>query len=590
MMIHAPRVGRTLTALMIAVGLSACNVEKDAFIGPVTGNDEPIFTNVSSALTASCGTCHGAASGRNFLVTMDSATLVSSGFISPASPATSLLLVKSRGGAGHGGGNVATFTARDSALVYSWVDGLGATIIPAAVSVAVAYDASHVAFRFTWKSQPKQFPVGRASFGQVFSSSYHDILKFDGTIFNTLAAGSRMDEDRVSFMVQRAGGSVAGFGASGCYVACHTVGAGRTHKLLAADTLDHWHWRGGRSGPMGYAEDASVDQVGRIRDAIGTPYPKWIRSAGDRIREDQAALAATGIATANGLPRFVFNQGKLMPGGYIIPRFFLSTVAGLVMSDPYTQIPAVQDLSVNRSLLVAYQDLTFDAVNKVNALDVAYLTHVVNDGVAQLPTHLRDTLSVAFGQWRTYWAAQSGIAVTDSAAASAKLAAIVAEWEGSTRNAMVTRSIGFIYPSDQHDITSTSSFDVATGTVTVTLFRALFSAAGTDSDLSGLPSGLSYVIGFAMHDVGGGSETHDISLPYIVGTSPVTDIRATQVSNVRSADWGAVPAFRTNWVATANKRPLDFLLGASHPGSAGVNAQRCQDCHTAGGSGRILNP
>lgn len=110
----------TLTLLVLA---TACTPDKDEIIGPGGNSNAPIFANVQTALTASCGSCHGAASGRTFTVTMDSAALLGSGLLNPANPSLSSLLLKTRS-ASHGGGVVSAFSTRDSALVASWIASL----------------------------------------------------------------------------------------------------------------------------------------------------------------------------------------------------------------------------------------------------------------------------------------------------------------------------------------------------------------------------------------------------------------------------------------------------------------------------------
>lgn len=572
---------------------SACVADKDALTGPGPDPNAPTYANVQASLQQACASCHAAGSGRGYLVSMDSATLVASGFVNPTTPNLSLIITKARG-VSHGGGNVTSFSATDSARFVAWAGGLGGG--PGAdatdVSVAVAYDAGTVAFRFTWKSQEKTLPAGRANVGQRYPMSFHDLLRASSGTFARFASSERLQEDRVSFMIQQASGPAGGFGNSGCYIACHsTTGVGdEDHRLLTTATLDHWHWRGGRSGPMGYAEDAAVNQVTRIRDASSAAASRWIRAGGDRFRESQGPLAGTGIDAANGKPRFVFNRGKAMPGGYTIPRYFIATTTGATMTDPFTQIPAIRDLSVNRSLVVAYQDLTFDAVDKMNGLDVGYLVFVANGVVAHLPAHLRDTTTADHIAWRNYWATHSGVAVDAAAAALTKITEIDAEWTAAEQNAMIARSVGFIYDSDQHDVTSVASYDDATSEWRVTLYRQLYSSSVNDADLSGLPSGLTYEMGFAMHDVGGGAVTHDISMPYTVGTAATVDIRAVPVGNVRTVDWSAVTPLHTNWIRSDYKVTLDWLLSPAHQGSVGVNAMRCQSCHIAGGSGRVLNP
>lgn len=578
-----------LAAIGAGLGIAACTPDKDPFTGPGNGANDPVFANVSASLQAACATCHGASSGRSYLVTMDSVTLVASGFLNPANPPTSLLLTKARG-VSHGGGNVAAFTSRDSALTAAWIAGLVSVVPASAVSVAVAYDAAAVAFRFTWRSRPKDFPgSGFANFGQRYPMVFHDVMRHNGTVFARLASGTRLEEDRVSMMIQPVGGAATGFGAAGCYTACHSGMA--SHRLLNPGVLDHWHWRGARSGPMGYAEDAALNQVERIRDATNiVAASKWTRSGGDRLRENQLPLVGTGHATAEGMPRFVFNRGKTMPGGFVVPRYFLWTATGATMTDPYLEVQAFVDPSVNRSLIVAYQDLAFDATDKVNGLDVGYLVWVANGSVAHLPAHLQDLVGVDHIAWRNYWAAQSGVPFTDAAAATARIAEIITEWNASTQLALVPRSIGFIYNSDQHDVSSSASWDPVTNEWRVVLYRQLYSASVNDANLAALPSGFTFEVGFAMHDIGSGSETHQISLPYRVGTTSEADIRAVEVSNVRATNWGTITPLRTNFVRDEYRQTLDWLLSSAHAGAAGVNGARCQSCHTAGGTARILNP
>lgn len=114
---------RIAAAAGIAVGLGACEFEKDAIVDPGGGSDDPTFANVSARLTAACGSCHSAGSGRTFTVAMDSAALTASGLVDPANPGLSALLMKPRS-VSHGGGVVSAFSTRDSALVATWISRL----------------------------------------------------------------------------------------------------------------------------------------------------------------------------------------------------------------------------------------------------------------------------------------------------------------------------------------------------------------------------------------------------------------------------------------------------------------------------------
>lgn len=452
------------------------------------------------------------------------------------------------------------------------------------VRVQVAYDASHVVFKFVWKSQNKKLPVGFPNVGFKYPMQVHDPLRHNGTSFDRLPSGQRLDEDRISFMIDKYEGGVTNFGKMGCAVSCHTGMA--SHRLLTSEVLDHWHWRGGRSGPIGYAEDAAVDAVERIRDGLGTPPTNFIRSAGDRFREDQAAYGSglTGHPVlVDRFPRFVFNKGKNV-GGFTVPRYFLADESGNVITNPYTEIPQMKDTRYNRSLLVVYQDLGFDPVDKVNAIDLSYLLYVALGTTDHLPAHLSDPMSASFLNWKNYWAAELGIGETQVVAAVAKLDDIHLEWMNSGKTAMIGRSLAFIYNSDQHDITSTKSYDPVRNEWTVIMKRKLNTGSINDANLVGLQSGEKYTISFAMHDQGGSFATHDISLPYILSSGAGADITAKSVVSVNNVNWNAVPFFDTHWVrreVISERFRYDWLTGPSHPGAGMVFINNCGSCHNS---------
>jgi hypothetical protein len=446
------------------------------------------------------------------------------------------------------------------------------------VRVQVAYDATEVAFKFTWKSQGKLYPTGSANVGQNYPMHYHDMLKYNGTKFDRLPSSARMEEDRITFMIEKQTGGIAAFKNGGCAITCHTGMA--SHNLGFAGTIDHWHWRGGRTGPMGYAEDAALNETERIRDNTSGALSKFLRSAGDRIREDQAAMTGTAHnVLIKGFPRFVFNKGKAMPGGYTIPTFFTTNQSGAIMTDPYTQIPQMKDVSKNISLLVAYQDLAFDNVDKVNALDLGYLVWVAYGSTDHLPAHLQDATSADFIAWKDYCATQSGI--TSATAAITKLDAVYQEWQSASENAMVARSIGFIYSSDQHDVYSERSYDANKNEWTVVLKRKLNTSSTNDCDLSGLPSGGVFTFSFAMHDSGAGSETHNISMPLSLSNGADSDVKAKSVSSVSNVSWGSLPYFDTNWVRqdVMDHFHYDWLTSGSHPGAGMMSTSECKTCH-----------
>ena len=454
----------------------------------------------------------------------------------------------------------------------------------AQVRVQVMYDTENVAFRFAWKSMAKTLPAGSANVGKVYPGQFHDMLQHNGTKFDRLASTVRMWEDRITFMIDKFDGPVAGFKYATCAMTCHT--GMDSHNLGTPDVIDHWHWRGGRIGPAGYAEDAAVGEVERIRDNSGTPPSKFIRSGGDRLRENQAALTGTGLSVLeNGLPRFVFNKGKEI-GDYTIPNYFISNESGAVIKDPYTELPNVTDLSINRSLLIVYQDMDFDPEDKVNGLDLGYLVYAATGETGHLPTQLQDTNADAFAFWSDFWATESGVAPTEVDDAKAKLDEVNAEWETSDKMAMVARSVGFIYESDQHDITAMRSFDEATGEWSVVLYRKLDTGSDRDVDLSGLPTGTKYSFSFAMHDIGGAAASHDFSMPLLLSNSDAdnNEVVAQMVSNVKTVTWANYPSYDTYYVKRDfhSKWRVEWLKSDSHFGSGSFETKSCVECHGTG--------
>ena len=113
---------RPAALLLLPVLTVGCNGDKAT--GPNGGAAN--FVSVQKILTDNCGACHGAVSGRFFLVTMDSAQLQQSGLVDPANPAQSLLILKATNATPHAGGSISGFTATDQALVSEWITKLPA--------------------------------------------------------------------------------------------------------------------------------------------------------------------------------------------------------------------------------------------------------------------------------------------------------------------------------------------------------------------------------------------------------------------------------------------------------------------------------
>jgi putative cell wall-binding protein len=461
------------------------------------------------------------------------------------------------------------------------VTALGAIPVSGAAQPAASQDGE-IALQFEWKSN------------KPYAGQFHDVVRYraaDGTA--TPAAWIRLantddpiNEDRVSLMLEDPERPVPGFAAQGCYVSCHDdmndmpgqPASGHPdarHYVLPHGTtdigdfgLDMWHWRGGRSGPMGYAEDTWVrvhdyrtGAQGRQRDAAPIKPTNWVNSGGDNLHENQpigGAIAWKG----NPLPRFVFDPAK---SGF--DNYFLA-VDGEALTEVEDLTKIANDQYVSQ--LVVYQDLDFDSHDKVNSIDVRYL--LFKAGVIADPGFS--------GGWHEFWADRLGVETAEQAAAL--LDDIVDHLEDGV---MITRVVGFIYPSKQHDISSTRSFeyDATRGTWTVTLYRALSTEDVHDVDLGAIHDGTAYNFAFSMHDIViDDGVTHHISVPLKLGSTIGADVVAELVEDTRNVDWSAIGEFSTT-VFQPGDASIDFLKdnGSHFGGAAGTRlGLACTDCHS----------
>ncbi len=462
--------------------------------------------------------------------------------------------------------------------------------MPGDVVVQAAYDDNQVAIRFTWMST------------KDYAGQFHDMVQFKEGAWDRLPSAERIEEDRVALMIDNPAQPLPEFATMGCFVACHSdmnnmpeqgVDAegkkvDTRHYVLAPEgaeagayALEMFHWRGGRSGPMGYAEDTwlatgeyGTGAQGRQRDKASGPT-NWLREKGDRLYEDQT-WGDTLVWKETMLPRFVFNPAK---SGF--DNYFLADASGKAFTDPQAMVTSIEDISFVSNLIV-YQDLTFDPVDKVNSIDVLYLLSLA--GVVEAPEYNND--------WAAYWAEQTG--VSDAAGAEAMLDDIVATMSEAD-GVMVTRAVNFLFPSSQHEIPATRDFDYDNNIWTVTMVRDLTTAtAGADDvDLAGLASDAQFPFAFAMHDIGKGSETHFVSFPYTLGNeSTKADVVAVKVDDVQAIDWATVPALQTAVFAPSVDYAYENLSDADfHPGAPMMGSANCQTCHAANlETGVIVKP
>lgn len=446
-------------------------------------------------------------------------------------------------------------------------------VAPAGAQVATAGPVEgDVAIRFEWKSN------------KPYAGQFHDIVQYkSGTNswVRTADQAKPVNEDRVTLVFEDPARPVPGFSTQGCYVACHTDMndmPGQTvdarHYVspsaglpLGSFALDMWHWRGGRSGPMGYAEDtwvrvhdSNTGAQGRVRDAATVKPTNWLNSGGDNLHENQTfggALTWKGTP----LPRFVFDKSRSGFDNYFLAEGgeAITTVDGLknISNDAY------------RSQLVVYQDAAVGGNDKVNSVDVRFLLHMA--GVVPDPGYR--------GDWHAFWSNRLG--VHDAAQASALLDDIVAHVEDGV---MVARVVGFIFESGQHDITSDRSFayDPLRGTWSVTLHRALSTGGTDDVDLSALTSGTKFNFAFSVHDIViDDGLTHHISLPLTLSNAAGSTVRAKKVASTRDVDWSAISAYNTSLYQPGTVSREFLVDDLDHPGAAGVrDGQSCASCHS----------
>lgn len=437
------------------------------------------------------------------------------------------------------------------------------------MEVRAAYDGQRAALNFRWESS------------KGFAGQFHDLVAFNGEKWDRLRGAEGIDEDRVTLMIEDPRRPIKGFENMGCYISCHadlrsmpeTTGDSR-HYVLAdseaeidAFALDMWHWRGARSGPMGYAEDTFVsmgkygtEYNGRKRDVPGTPPTNWVRDGGDRLLEDQPLSA--GKWKNVDLPRFVFDPKKVA-----FKNYFLADERGNLLKSKEA-LMTIESLDYI-PLKVIYQDYDYDSEDKVNSIDILYLLYLA--GAAERPNY--NPL------WEEYWSKQLGVASADQA--KAMLDDIL---EKLTPGAMITRSVSFIYKSSQHDIRSKREFDYKNNTWTVTLYRDLSTGEELrdDVDLSGLVKGAVYNLAFAVHDISAGRLWHHISFPTKLGNKESrAEIKAHQVDDVAAVDWADIEAFKTG-VYLPGTVSLQHLTspGKHRAGASFIMQMRCMNCHT----------
>jgi PAS domain S-box-containing protein len=106
------------------------------------------------------------------------------------------------------------------------------------VSLKALYDKEYLYIYATW-------PDPTQSIGK-------DMWEFNGV--NWTSSGN---EDRIGF-IWNVDNSISGFNIGGCAMICH---GDRMHTNSPGELGDLWHWKAGRTNPLGYADDEWIDNA-----------------------------------------------------------------------------------------------------------------------------------------------------------------------------------------------------------------------------------------------------------------------------------------------------------------------------------------
>ncbi|MDT8322195.1 MAG: ethylbenzene dehydrogenase-related protein [Xanthomonadales bacterium] len=411
--------------------------------------------------------------------------------------------------------------------------------------VRAARDQNRIAMQFQWRSN-KNYP-----------GILHDLRSLDesgswSAPVSNISRDSvtRVNEDRIALIFQAEtddrilSDRTRNFG---CFMACHEdmdrmpkATGDATHyiinPLVAPGTYqaDMWHWRGARSGPMGFAEDTWVsaelledpDSQGRQRDAnsIGPNGERW------RLRENQSfsnevEVVIDGQQRMIQLPDLVYNPA--LNSGF----YFLNDGSRLITEDRIGDLWAFNTIeSMEAGEL---QHALIPIGPRANALFVADLD--------------QDALNEVARQ------ALAGGVVT-----------------------RVRLNDDFTGDSDQHDVRSMRSFE--SGFWTVTMVRELSTGSAADIDLSTIEQ-RNYSFGVAVHDSNNGGRSHQVSVPLRVGLDG--DIVPAVVDKVEDVDWLSLPAFSTVLFKPGDMS-FEWLQDKTNGHRIPIET-RCSTCHGQGG-------
>ena len=404
------------------------------------------------------------------------------------------------------------------------------------IAVRAAQDSTRLALQFAWPTKKN------------YAGLFHRIRALDDTgEWNGPLIGIsdddpfRLNEDRVSIIFGTEDGGALGVESEyyGCFQSCHadmdgmTQDAGASHYVMPMDAAqvgtyqsDMWHWRGSRSGPMGFAEDTWIaahdfgtSGQGRQRDVPGPDGD--LRQIQNFDIEYNATVDGQPVTVK--LPSFVYDP-DLNSGFY-----FLNDGVQLITEDAIGNLFSTHSIDKMEADLLQHQLITNG--ERVNALAVADLDATALNEVA------RQALA-------------GGII---------------------NRQFLVDDTAG---TSDQHDIPAQRRF--SNDRWTVTLIRELNTDSPLDTDLSMLDL-QNYPMAFAVHDSNDRFLSHHVSVPFTLGAEG--DIEPTVVDDLDDVNWLGIQPLITTLFKPGNNMSFEWLNNnpAGHPVAVGAT---CSSCHS----------
>ncbi|MDT8438868.1 MAG: ethylbenzene dehydrogenase-related protein [Wenzhouxiangellaceae bacterium] len=411
------------------------------------------------------------------------------------------------------------------------------------VLVRAARDLDRLALQFSWRTN-KNYPGVLHDLRQLGENG-----EWGAPIANiSRDSATRVNEDRVAVIFET---ETSDFVLSeqtksfGCFMSCHedlpdmpeNTGVA-SHYVINGRVdpgtyqADMWHWRGSRSGPMGFAEDTWIsaelredpDSEGRQRDA-NSVGPDGNRL---RLRENQGFgsefdVVVNGQARTVKLPTFVYDPA--LNSGF----YFLNDGTRLITE------ARIGDLW---------------AFNTIERMEAGELQHAL----------------INFGP------RANAVRVADLDAEELNKVAAQALAGGLINRPFLNDD--YTGDSDQHHVRSNRSFE--NGVWTVTLIRDLNTGSPNDIDLSAIGE-REFTFGVAVHDSNNGGRTHNISVPLTLGG----DVEPVAVDAIEDVDWLSIPAF-----STVLFKPGDMSfewLQDKENGHRNQIVTRCSTCHGQGG-------